>query len=48
MLVLEPLAVLIDDLDDEHLEMVEVPFSKGPTYGVSTLCPPLAAFLERR
>ena len=36
MLVLEPLLLIIDDLDDAHLEMVDVPFSKDPTYGVST------------
>ncbi|KAL8886797.1 MAG: hypothetical protein Q9215_005535 [Flavoplaca cf. flavocitrina] len=35
MLVLEPLTVIIDDLDDDHLEMVEVPFSKNSAYGVS-------------
>lgn len=35
MLVLEPLAVIIDDLDDDHLELLDVPFSKDPTYGVS-------------
>ncbi|KAL9010266.1 MAG: hypothetical protein Q9173_004785 [Seirophora scorigena] len=33
MLVLEPLAVIIDDLDDDHLEMLDVPFSKDPIYG---------------
>ncbi|KAL8989293.1 MAG: hypothetical protein Q9177_001790 [Variospora cf. flavescens] len=33
MLVLEPLAVIIDDLDDDHLELLDVPFSKDPTYG---------------
>ena len=37
MLVLEPLLLIIDDLDDDHLEMVDVPFSKDPTYGVSKL-----------
>lgn len=37
MLVLEPLAVTIDDLDDDHLEMLNVPFSKDLAYGVS-LC----------
>ena len=35
MLVLEPLAVIINDLEDDHLEMVSVPFSKDPAYGVS-------------
>lgn len=34
MLVLEPLAVIMDDLPDDHFEMVEVPFSKDPTQGV--------------
>ncbi|KAL8671042.1 MAG: hypothetical protein Q9168_004435 [Polycauliona sp. 1 TL-2023] len=36
MLVLEPLAVVIDDLDGDHLEMIEIPFSKDPAYGVTT------------
>ena len=36
MLVLEPLLLIIDDLDDDHLEMVDVPFSKDSTYGVSS------------
>lgn len=35
MLVLDPIKVIIDDLPDDHLEMVELPFSKDPTYGVS-------------
>ena len=35
MLVLDPIQVIIDDLPDDHLEMVEMPFSKDPTYGVS-------------
>ena len=35
MLVLDPIKVIIDDLPDDHLEMVEMPFSKDPTYGVS-------------
>jgi len=34
MLVLEPLTVIIDDLPDDYLEMVDVPFSKDPVYGV--------------
>ena len=34
MLILEPLAVIIDDLPEDHLEMVEVPFSKDPAHGV--------------
>ena len=35
MLVLEPLKVVIEGLPEEHEEMVEVPFSKDPTFGVS-------------
>ncbi len=34
MLVLEPLAVIIDDLPEDYLDMVDVPFSKDPAYGV--------------
>ncbi len=37
MLVLEPLTVIIDDLPDDYLEMVDVPFSKDPAYGVRNL-----------
>lgn len=33
MLVLEPLKVVIEGLSEEHEEMVEVPFSKDPTFG---------------
>lgn len=35
MLVLEPLQVVIDDLSDDHLEFLESPFSKDPSFGVS-------------
>ena len=35
MLVLKPLFLVIDNLDDAHVEMVDVLFSKDPTYGVS-------------
>ena len=35
MLVLEPLKVVIEGLPEEHEEMVEVPFSKDPAFGVS-------------
>ena len=37
MLVLEPLTVVIDGLDDDHLDMVDFPFSKNPAYGVRQL-----------
>ncbi|KAI9760752.1 MAG: hypothetical protein M4579_001490 [Chaenotheca gracillima] len=33
MLVLDPVLVVIEDLPDDHLEMVEVPFSKDPKFG---------------
>lgn len=36
MLVLEPIPVIIDNLPDDYVEMVEMPFSKDPTYGVCT------------
>ena len=35
MVVVDPLKVIIDDLPDDHVEMVEVPFSKDPSFGVS-------------
>ena len=35
MVVLDPIRVIIDDLPDDHLEMIELPFSKDPAYGVS-------------
>ncbi|EEP75375.1 glutaminyl-tRNA synthetase [Uncinocarpus reesii 1704] len=33
MLVVEPLKVIIDDLPDDYVEMVEVPYSKDPSFG---------------
>lgn len=44
MLVLEPLTVVIDDLDDDHLEMVDVPFSKNPACGVSNSHSPFSSY----
>jgi glutaminyl-tRNA synthetase len=35
MLVLEPLKVVIKNLPDDYEEMIEVPFSKDPAFGVS-------------
>ena len=35
MLVLDPVPVIIDNLPDNHLEMLEMPFSKDPAFGVS-------------
>lgn len=35
MLVLEPLKVVIDELPDDYVEMVDVPFGKDESFGVS-------------
>lgn len=36
MMVLDPIEVIIDDLPDDHLEMIEQPFApKDPSFGVS-------------
>lgn len=37
MLVLDPVKVVIDELPDAHLDLLEMPFSKDPAYGVSVL-----------
>lgn len=37
MLVLDPIPVIIENLPDDYLEMVELPFSKDPSYGVRRL-----------
>lgn len=35
MMVLDPISVIIDDLPDDHLELIELPFSpKDPSFGV--------------
>lgn len=34
MLVLDPILIIIDDLPDGYEEMIELPFSKDPSYGV--------------
>lgn len=35
MLVLDPIPIVIDNLPEGHCEMVDVPFSKDPSHGVS-------------
>ena len=35
MLVLDPIRVVIDNLPEEYLEIIELPFSKDPAFGVS-------------
>lgn len=37
MVVLDPIPVVIDNLPEEYLEMVELPFSKYPEFGVRHL-----------
>ena len=38
MMVLDPIEVVIDDLPDDHLEMIEQPFApKDPAFGVSPI-----------
>lgn len=34
MLVLDPITVILDNLPDDYEEMIEIPFSKDPSYGV--------------
>jgi hypothetical protein len=34
MLVLNPIPVVIENLPDDYIEMVELPFSKDPVFGV--------------
>jgi len=37
MLVLDPILVVIDDLPDDHLELLDSPFAKDPAYGTHTI-----------
>lgn len=43
MVVLDPITVIIDGLPDNYLEMVEIPFSKDPKFGV---CLPEARLIQ--
>lgn len=47
MVVTEPLKVVIDDLADDHLEMVEVPFSKEASFGTHTIPFTKTVYIER-
>ena len=47
MLVLDPLKIIIDDLPDHHLEMLESPFSKDPSYGTHTIPFTNTVYIER-
>ena len=35
MLIMDPILVIIDNLPDDYLELIEVPFSKDSSFGVS-------------
>lgn len=47
MLVLDPLPIIIDDLPDDHLELLENPFSKDPSYGIHTIPFTKTVYIER-
>ena len=47
MLVLDPLKVIVDDLPSDHLELLESPFSKDPTYGTHTIPFTNTVYIER-
>lgn len=47
MVVLDPVKVVIDNLPDDHLEMVELPFSKDPAVGVHTIPFTKTVYIER-
>lgn len=47
MLVLDPVMVIIDNLPDDHLEMVELPFSKDPAMGAHTIPFTKIVYIER-
>ena len=47
MLVLDPIKVIIENLPDNHLEMLEMPFSKDPAYGVHSVPFTKTVYIER-
>ncbi|KAJ5908989.1 hypothetical protein N7495_001671 [Penicillium taxi] len=47
MVVTEPLKVVIDDLPDDHEELLEVPFSKDPIFGTHNLPFTKTVYIER-
>lgn len=47
MLVLDPVKVVIDNLPDDHIEMVELPFSKDPAMGSHTIPFTKTVYIER-
>ena len=47
MLVLDPIKVIIDNLPEDYLEMLEMPFSKNPAYGVHSVPFTKTVYIER-
>ena len=47
MLVLDPIKVVIDNLPEDHLEMLEMPFSKDSAYGVHRVPFTKTVYIER-
>ncbi|OJD13229.1 glutamine-tRNA ligase [Blastomyces percursus] len=47
MVVMEPLKVIIDDLPEDYLEMVELPYSKDPAFGVHKVPFTRTVYIER-
>ena len=47
MLVLDPVKVVIENLPDDHLEMVELPFSKDPAMGSHKIPFSKTVYIER-
>ncbi|KAL4938692.1 hypothetical protein BDV06DRAFT_214896 [Aspergillus oleicola] len=47
MTVLDPIPVIIDNLPEDHLEMVEIPFSKDPEFGVHTVPFTKTVYIDR-
>ncbi|KFY47801.1 hypothetical protein V495_01801, partial [Pseudogymnoascus sp. VKM F-4514 (FW-929)] len=47
MLVLDPIPVVIDNIPEDYIEMVELPFSKDPAFGVHTVPFTKTVYIER-
>ncbi|KFY83806.1 hypothetical protein V500_09901 [Pseudogymnoascus sp. VKM F-4518 (FW-2643)] len=47
MLVLDPILVIIENIPEDYIEMVELPFSKDPAYGVHTVPFTRTVYIER-
>ncbi|KAJ6020951.1 hypothetical protein N7540_006455 [Penicillium herquei] len=47
MVVTEPLKIIIDDLPDDHEELLEMPFSKDPAFGTHTIPFTKTVYIER-